>query len=326
MKRLIVTVGVVAALSLASPALALDHVKISYVVPTVNYGALFVAADKGYFTQEGIEVEIVQAGGGVATPALISGDLQFSGSPSVALSADMKGAHLKAIFVGSDQSAFELWVQPEIKTLEDLKGKAVGIISRGDTSEIGMRYVLAKRNLPGDFVSYTPMGPGIARVAAIQSGSFPGALIDSGQVADMKKAGKIGKLHMLIDLNKEVHMVFGGYATSDVMIASHRDVVRRTVRALMKGLIVLRSNRAVSVAALVKHGSSEVAAEENYDQFAASMSPTAITSDADQALELKVRAQMLNLDPATLPPPSHFFDFSFVKEAAAELKKENWKP
>jgi len=326
MKRLIVTVGVVAALSLASPALALDHVKISYVVPTVNYGALFVAADKGYFTQEGIEVEIVQAGGGVATPALISGDLQFSGSPSVALSADMKGAHLKAIFVGSDQSAFELWVQPEIKTLEDLKGKAVGIISRGDTSEIGMRYVLAKRNLPGDFVSYTPMGPGIARVAAIQSGSFPGALIDSGQVADMKKAGKIGKLHMLIDLNKEVHMVFGGYATSDVMIASHRDVVRRTVRALMKGLIVLRSNRAVSVAALVKHGSSEVAAEENYDQFAASMSPTAITSDADQALELKVRAQMLNLDPATLPPPSHFFDFSFVREAAAELKKENWKP
>ncbi|HVA15907.1 MAG TPA: ABC transporter substrate-binding protein [Stellaceae bacterium] len=327
----VVAAAIAATLAAALPALslpahALDHVRISYVVPTVNYGALFIAIDQGYFAQEGIAPELVQAGGGVATPGLISGDLQFSGSPSVALSADMKGAHLKAVFVGSDQSAFQLWVQPDIKTLDDLKGKQIGIISRGDTTEIGMRYVLAKRNLPDDFLSYTPMGPGIARVAAIESGSFPGALIDAGQAADMARSGKLGKLHMLIDLNKEVHMVFGGFATSDALIKSNPDLVRRTVRALMKGLAVVRSARAETVAALVKHGSTETAAGEDYDQFASTMSPTAVTSDADQALELKVRAKMLGVDPATLPPPSRFFDFSFVKQAAAELKKENWKP
>lgn len=314
-------------LLIAAPeARALDKIKISYVVPTVNYGAVMVAIDKGYFAAEGIEVELVQAGGGVATPALIAGDLEFSGSPSVALSADMKGAHLKAIFVGSDQSAFELWVQPQIKTLEDLKGQAIGIISRGDTSEIGMRYILAKRNLPDDFLSYTPMGTGVARVAAIASGSFMGALIDSEDVAALEQAGKLGKLHRLIDLSKEVHMVFGGYATSDALIQSNPDLVLRTVRALMKGLAVVRTSRADTVAALANHGSDKSAAEENYDRFAMTMSPTAITSDADQALELKVRAKMLGLDPAKLPPPSNFFDFSFVKKAAAELKKENWKP
>ena len=121
-------------------------------------------------------------------------------------------------------------------------------------------------------------------------------------------------------------MVFGGYATSDALIQSNRDLVHRAVRALMKGLAVVRSKRADTIASLVKHGSSQEAAEQNYDQYAMTMSPTAITSDADQALELKVRAQMLKLDPEKLPPPSHFFDFSFVKEAAAELKKENWKP
>ena len=324
MKRLIF--AALAALLFASPAFALDHIKMSYVVPTVNYGALFVAVDKGYFAQEGIEVEIIQAGGGVATPALISGDLQFSGSPSVALSADMKGAHLKAIFVGSDQSGFQLWVQPDIKKLEDLKGKQVGIISRGDTTEIGMRYILAKHHLPDDFIGYTPMGPGIARVAALQSGSFPGALIDTSQVADMQKAKKLGKLHLLIDLNKEVHMVFGGYATSDALIKSNRPLVQRTVLALMKGLAVVRSDRASTVASLVKHGASHDAAEQNYTDFAHTMSPTAVTSDADQTLELHVRAAMLGMDPKTLPPASNFFDFSFVKEAAAQLKKENWKP
>ena len=325
-RHVISAIAALAALLVTASAFALDHVKISYVVPTVNYGAVFVAIDKGYFAQEGIEAELVQAGGGVATPALIAGDLQFSGSPSVALSADMKGAHLKAIFVGSDQSGFQLWVQPEIKTLEDLKGKQIGIISRGDTTEIGMRYILAKHNLPDDFLAYTPMGPGIARVAAIQSGNFPGALIDTSDVSDMRKAGKIGKLHMLIDLNKEVHMVFGGYATSDALIASNRDLVHRVVRGLMKGLAVVRSDRASTVASLVKHGASQDAAEQNYTDFADTMSPTAVTSDADQALELKVRAEMLGVDPKTLPTPSAFFDFSFVKEAAAELKKENWKP
>ncbi len=116
----------------------------------------------------------MQAGGGVATPALISGDLQFSGSPSVALSADMKGAKLKAIFVGSDQSGFQLWVQPEIKKFEDLKGKQIGIISRGDTTEIGLRYILAKRNLPADFLAYTPLGTGIARARRARIGQLPG--------------------------------------------------------------------------------------------------------------------------------------------------------
>jgi ABC-type nitrate/sulfonate/bicarbonate transport system substrate-binding protein len=310
----------------SGPADALEHVKISYVVPTVQYGSLLVGLDKGFFKDEGIDVELVQAGGGVATPALISGDLQFSGSPSVAISADLKGAHLKAIFVGSDHSAFQLWVQPDIKTFEDLKGKQVGIISRGDTTEISLRYILAKKNLPADYLSYTPLGTGTGRVAALISGTFPGALIDAGEVKDMRDSGHLTKLHLLIDMSKEVHMTFGGFATSDAMIKEHRDTVRHVVRGLMKGLAVVRSSREDTIASLVKHGSTPTAAAEDYSVNAPILSPTSVVSDADQAFELKLRAEMLGVDEKKIPPPHYFFDFSFVKEAAAELKKENWKP
>jgi ABC-type nitrate/sulfonate/bicarbonate transport system substrate-binding protein len=315
-----------ATLGVASAAQAADHVKISYVVPTVQYAPLLVGIDKGYFAEQGIDVELIQAGGGVATPALISGDLQFSGSPSVAISADLKGAHLKAIFVGSDHSAFQLWVQPDIKTLEDLKGQQIGIISRGDTTEIGMRYILAKRKLPADFVAYTPLGTGSARVAAIASGNFPGAEIDAGDVKNMRDAGKIGKLHMLIDMAKEVHMTFGGFATSDAMIADHRDVVARVVMALVKGQRATHASRPDTIAALVKHGSTKIAAEEDYEVNEPGLSATAVTSDEDQAFELKLRAEMLGVDEAKIQPQSYFFDFSFVKEAAEKLKKDGWKP
>jgi NitT/TauT family transport system substrate-binding protein len=319
-------ISFIVALLISSFAHAADKVRLSYVLSSVEYADDFLAIDKGYFKEEGIDIDLQQAGGGAAVPALISGDIDFTGSGSVAISAILKGAKLKVLLVVDAHPAMQIWAQPAVKSFADLKGKPIGIISRGDTTEIGMRYILAKRNLPADFLSYTPMGPGIARVAALQSGSFPGALIDTSQVAEMKQAQKMGKLHLLIDLNKEVHMVFGGYATSDALINSNRSLVQRTVRALMKGLAVVRGDRASTVASLVKHGASQEAAEQNYTDFADTMSPTAVTTDEDQALELKVRAQMLGIDPASLPPPATFFDFSFVKQAAAELKKENWRP
>ena len=310
----------------AGTAHAADKVKVSYVVPTVEYGALLVAVDKGYFAEEGIDVELIQAGGGVATPALMAGDLQFTGSPSVAISAVLKGAHLKVLFVGEDHSAFQLWAQPEIKRFEDLKDQPIGIISRGDTTEIALRYILAKRNLPDDFIAYTPLGTGTPRVAALISGSFSAALINAGEVKDMENAGKIGKLHLLLDLHKEVQMTFGGHATTDALIQSNPDLVRRCVRSLVKGLIVVKSARADTIATLVKYGSTADAAAASYDIFSPSLSPTAIVSDENQAFELKLRAHMLGVSEDKVPPPAQFFDFSFVKTAAAELRAEGWKP
>ncbi len=308
------------------PACAADHVKISYVVPTIEYASLLVGIDKGYFDDEGIEVETVQAGGGVATPALISGDLQFSGSPSAAISAILKGARLKVLFVGEDHSAFQVWAQPEIKTLEDLRGKQIGIISRGDTTEIAMRYILAKRDLPDDFLAYAPLGTGTARVAALTSGSYPAVLIDAGEVRDLQNAGKIGKLHLFIDLHKEVHMTFGGYATSDALIQSQPDLVRRTMRAMLKGLVVVKASRSDTVAALVHHGATSEGAGAGYDIFAPSISPTGVVKSEDQVFELKLRAHMLGLAEDKIPPTTQVFDARFVERAAADLKAQNWKP
>ena len=142
---------------------------------------------------------------------------------------------------------------------------------------------------------------------------------------DLREMHSLGELQWGVTPDGEVA---SARATVDSIAVqpTFRPRVQRTVLALMKGLAVVRSDRASTVASLVKHGASHDAAEQNYTDFAHTMSPTAVTSDADQTLELHVRAAMLGMDPKTLPPASNFFDFSFVKEAAAQLKKENWKP
>ncbi|HVA15905.1 MAG TPA: ABC transporter substrate-binding protein [Stellaceae bacterium] len=310
----------------ALPARAEDHIRFSYVVPTIDYTPLLVAIDRGYFAQEGIAVELVRAQGGIATPALISGDLDFSGSSSVAISADLKGAHLKVLYTGEDRSAYQLWVRPDIKTLQDLKGQQVGVISRGDTTEISLRYVLAQRHLPGDFVSFTPLGATAARIAALTSGTFPAAVIDGGESSDIAALQKSGKLKMLIDMHDEVRMVLSGFATSDALIAKSPGLVLRAMRAIDKGVSTVKASPQAAVDSMMKHGLDKGAAEFSAHAFVPGMLASGTVSLALQENELKLRGAMLGLPPDKIPPPSAVFDYSFILKAAQELKAEGWTP
>src|SRR5262249_2447215 len=137
---------------LALPAQAADKVRVSYPTLTSSYIFFFTAIDKGFYKEEGIDLEIVEAGGDVPAPALVSGDMQFSTSGSSAISGIMKGAKLKVLLVGEDRPSWQIWsAKPEIKTVKDLKEKQIGIISRGDTGEVAVRYILKKQGLPADY-------------------------------------------------------------------------------------------------------------------------------------------------------------------------------
>src|ERR1700722_312706 len=272
----------------AGSARAEDKIRFSYVVPTIDYTPLLVAIDKAYFAEEGIAVELVQAQGGIATPALISGDLDFSGSSSAAISAVLKGAHLKVLTTGEDRSAYELWTRPDIKTLEDLKGQQVGVISRGDTTEISLRYVLAQRHLPDDFVSFTPLGATAARIAALTAGTFPAAVIDGGESSDIAALQKSGKLRMLVDMHESVKMVLSGFATSDAFIAKKPDRVRRTMRAIYKGVSTVEANPQAAIDSMVKHGLDQSAAEFSAHEFIPGMLASGSVPRELQENELKL--------------------------------------
>ena len=118
----------------------MQKIKMTVTSRTGPAAPYFIAIDKGYFAEQGLEVEIVDAGGGVAIPAMISGSADFSMSAAVAISAIMRGAQLRVIYTMADRPPYQLWAtQPGLKTLADLKGKQVGIISRGDTFEIALK-------------------------------------------------------------------------------------------------------------------------------------------------------------------------------------------
>src|ERR1019366_1004240 len=95
--------GMAAAALIGLPAHAADKVKVTYPTLTSSYIFFFSAISKGYYKDEGLDLDVIESAGGVATPALVSGDVQFSTSGSSAISAMMKGAKLKVLMVGEDR-------------------------------------------------------------------------------------------------------------------------------------------------------------------------------------------------------------------------------
>ncbi len=148
-----------------------EKIKITVAALNANFAQYFAAEDKGYFKEEGLDVEPVVVGGVMATAALIAGSIHYSGSSSSAMTAILRGAPIKVILVGQSRPIYEMWsFDPAVKTFEDLKGKLIAVVQRGGTDEIAVRMILkakslplARRLIPTAIGSISPPGRGISR-------------------------------------------------------------------------------------------------------------------------------------------------------------------
>jgi len=317
----------IALLCAAGATRAADKVRVTIpVFSEVDYAPFYLGTDKGYYAEEGIEVELVGAGGGVATPALISGDVQFSGSPSAAISAILKGAPLKIVYVSRDRPPYQVWSgDPAIKGPEDLIGRQVGVVSRGDTHENGVRLLLLNRHLDPNAVAFTAMGFGTGRVAALNAGALPAASLT---VEDLEQLKSTPTMHMVADVWHEVQMLVGGIVVNDRMLTTDRPLARRFLRALLKGVRYMHANEDGTVEAMMTHNPNVSRASTH--AIWRLMIPT---NTADGTLPAPVQKQMLDLYADILGmahdkerPVGDAFDFTLLAEVNRSLDDEGWKP
>src|SRR5262249_37445299 len=126
----------------ARPA-PLETLKMAFPSATATFAPFFIAADKGYLAEEGLELELITSAANVSTAALVAGEIQYSGSAASAVNASLQGADLRVIYTAADRPLSEVWaLDPAVRTLADLPGKAVGVQSRADSTELALRIAL----------------------------------------------------------------------------------------------------------------------------------------------------------------------------------------
>jgi len=318
---------IAALIALAVPAKAADHIKATIpVLADTAYAMYHIAKDKGYFAAEDLDVEVVVAGGGVATPALMSGDAQFTGSPGAAIPAILKGAPLKLVLVTQSHPSYQLWAgDPSIRTLADLKGKQVGVISRGDSTEAATRKVLQAAGVDPASVAFSAMSFPQGRATAVLNGSLPAAALTFDDVAMVEGSPKV---HLLADISTMVSMVVGGAVTSDKMLTADRPRALRFMRALIKGFRYAKANKEQSIDILLKRqpNTPRDHYELVYDRVVATMTPDGTVSDEIAQQAIDENGEVLGIPPAQRRKLDEFVDFSIAREVNRQLDGEGWTP
>jgi NitT/TauT family transport system substrate-binding protein len=299
-----------------------ENIVVSLVTPSAAYMDHFVAVEKGYFREQNLSVEYVRAGGGVATPALLSGDLQLSTSAGSALSAALRGGPVKIVYTNLSKPSYKLIAtKPEIQTLKDLVGKRVAINSFGDTQHLALLLLLKKHRIPSTSVLFIAMGRNETRFAAMKSGAIDATLLlprDAFQVGPSQGP-------VLADIGKEIQLIWSGAATSSKLLAENRGLAERFLIGAIKGREYAQRFKEQTLAVIAKHDKSpREGLELDYDATVSSMTPEGSVTDDVLRDEIATRAELTKM--ANPPDKDKLFDYSLVKKIYADLKASGWQP
>jgi NitT/TauT family transport system substrate-binding protein len=102
----------------------------------------YFGKDKGFFAAEQIEPQLVMMAPPTAIAALVAGELDFSSTTGAATSAIMRGLPLRRMFYVQQDPVHVLLAQPEIKSIQDLVGKSIGVTSLTDAVGMSANVIL----------------------------------------------------------------------------------------------------------------------------------------------------------------------------------------
>jgi ABC-type nitrate/sulfonate/bicarbonate transport system substrate-binding protein len=125
--------GLAAAMSsIALPPAALpasQPIKVTVHVPSKSLAIMpyYFGKDKGFFSPELVEPQLVLMAPPTAIASVIAGELDFASTLGAATSAMMRGLPLKRVFYVQQDPSHALLVQPEIKTIAELAGKPIAV-------------------------------------------------------------------------------------------------------------------------------------------------------------------------------------------------------
>jgi len=254
--RRIVAVLVVLALAAGAPLAVGAAEKVTVGIGGVGlmvYLPTVLAKSKGYFAEQGLDVEIldIKGGGSQAASALIGGSVDFSANAiDHAIKAKVQKKDLVAVHSHVRLPVMGLVVaskyKGEIKSLADLKGRPVGVTSPGSQTHMVLGYLLAKSGVKPDEVKIIGAGGNTMPLAIEKDSVHAGMMVDPFFTVFTKQ----GKGYVLVDMftAKGTLEAMGGEVqgttllTRPDVIAKHPATVQKMVNALVKANAFITSS------------------------------------------------------------------------------------
>lgn len=243
--------------TLSSGELRLTQLRLVYPAPSPTYLAAWIAREGGHFREQELNVELVYIpSGSLVIQAMLAGEapVVFSGGRAL-VGATLGGADLVMIAGVVNVPAFYIMAAPEIKSLEDLRGKKVGVTRIGSSTDFTMRFILRKAGLvPDKDVAFIQMGDLASMAAALGTRAISaGAFVPPFNL----RAKEIGA-HLLLDMAKAgAHYPHTGLVTSRKYLIANNDTVKAMLKGYALGLRRMVADPSFSKAVLSKYTKTE---------------------------------------------------------------------
>jgi len=213
-------------------------VTFSYSAVSLTWFPVKVAAEKGFFRNEGIEPQLIQMNGNVATVALANGHVDFSLNISPVLNGAIQGLGTKLVAGLNSRPLFSLVVRPELASAADLKGKVFAVSSFGNTQAILTEKHLQHLGLKKGEYQLLAMGATPARVAAMEKNIAQGSLMPLPTNVQMENKG----YRLLGNTAEIVAHPIAGLGVHEDKIKRDPELIKRVLRASLRSLQLLQAN------------------------------------------------------------------------------------
>ena len=310
-------------LSGTRPALALDNLRVAYPSMNTSVFSLLIAQKEGYFKEEGLNVELLSIRGEIAIRTTLAGEVDFFTNAGSALAAAVRGVPVKLVTVFQDKPGWDLIAQPDIKSVTQLRGKNIAIMSPEGSLAVVAREILRKNGLdPAKDVNLVVMGGDEVRFPALQTKAIQATLFNTAMSIRAQKEGfsKLGTA------SEYANLIEGGLATSTEKIKQSPERIYRFVRGSLKGLNYFVAKRETALKYMMDalRMKDRDLATTIYDIQTRLLLKDGYSDEKllHSMIEDMKRTTKVQRDIKV----GDVFELSFVKKASDELKASGWKP
>ena len=288
-------------------AAQLTKVRISYSSRSNSNTPFLIALNKGFFAEEGMDVELIQVNPRLAATAVINGDLDLTTTFGTTLRGIISGFPIKFVAVSVKKSEHFLAVRPEIKEIRDLNGKKLGVATLFGSDQRAAEEMLKGKGFSPTMMKPIALGESPVRAQALRAGLVDAISITSPFDLSLQSEG-----FRLLAGPQDVQIALptSGLAVSNRTLQQNPQMVKRSVRALLKAHRFVFENRKEVLPEMIRYlDQTPAVAERSYDLLVGSLSRNGEITDQEwDALTEKKKS------------PDEVRDFTILREARKELK------
>lgn len=299
-------------------AQSLKKIRIGSTTPSVTTLPTEIAARRGFFKEEGLDPEMITIrSADIIIKALLTGHLDYATSLPSLVAAGVRGLPIRVFGVMIKKTTYMMVSHPSIRSLDDLRGRVVGVSSFGAASDYVVRLAIQKGGLdPKRDLTIIQVGGSSTRLAALQAGTIQATVL----VAPFNLQAERMGYRTLLWLGKIMDLPQGGLGAHQDRTKQDPAELVRVLKAVARGIQLIKSQKEEAVRFMTGWLKVErPVAEEIYPMVVESLADYGIAEDS--VIQSAVDAARFEARINKEIPLEQVRNWSFAFQARRELER-----